>query len=402
MKGIGGANALLLLSVPVHLGLALATDLSPDEAYYLCAARLFGRSPGLVDHPPLLPWLLRLSDTFSPLPVELRVRLWPIFLSWLTGYLLLWLARERQAGDKGLLCAILLGQWTILPMAGGFVATPDTLLLPAFAVLLLWAGQAQAPSSKARFFAALIAAALGALSKVVMLPLGLAITLFAHRRPRIERFLVGAAMLCSLPFLWPSLLFQLRHAFVSSAQPSGIFPAFLFALHALLETVFVQMLLWTPWAFWHGLSGLRFLPSSDRAAFFGLTALVLLSAILRAVPPEANWWAPAALILLLGAAPAKADEVQKKALKKEDFALFAGVLLPTFIALLHTAHPFLPLPPHADPTARLHGWSQGIETPNAAGVGVYGPAAERCVYRNDCDEIRNYFNSLNNSLSSLF
>ncbi len=55
-----------------------------------------------------------------------------------------------------------------------------------------------------------------------------------------------------------------------------------------------------------------------------------------------------------------------------------------------------PAPParDTDPTARLHGWSHGREPFEAAGVGPYGPAAERCVYLQDCNEIRSYFNEM--------
>ena len=34
-----GSTLVVLAAALVHLVLALATDLSPDEAYYLCAAR---------------------------------------------------------------------------------------------------------------------------------------------------------------------------------------------------------------------------------------------------------------------------------------------------------------------------------------------------------------------------
>lgn len=396
---LGRAGTLLLLSLPVHLALALVTDLSPDEAYYLCAARLSGIAPGLVDHPPLLPWLLRLSDALAPLPVELRVRIWPILLSLLLGYLLLVLARQRNAPEEGQTRAMLLGQWTILPMAAGFVATPDTLLLPAFAALLAWAADSKSPPFGLRWLMAMGAALLGALAKVVMLPLGLAIALMATPRPTLERLGTIAAMACSLPVLWPSLNFQLRHAFIAETVPGSFASAVLSGVRAMSEAALVQALLWTPWAFAYGLRAFRSLPLPDRAAFLSLSALVLLSALVRGRAPEANWWAPAALVLIVACSMA---EHRKKPLKQGDYALFAAVLLPTSIALLHTAHPFLPLPPHADPTARLHGWSHGIETPNAAGVGVYGPAAERCVYFNHCDEIINYFNELNNKPSSPF
>jgi hypothetical protein len=74
--------------------------------------------------------------------------------------------------------------------------------------------------------------------------------------------------------------------------------------------------------------------------------------------------------------------------------MLASVLVPTAIAAAHTAWPFLPLPEQADPTARLHGWSHGHEPTQAAGVGPYGPAAERCVYHRECREILSYFDRM--------
>ncbi len=93
------AWAIVAAAVPVHLGLALVTDLSPDEAYYLCAARLGGGR--IVDHPPLTLWLLALSDRWFVGPVELRVRIWAVVFSFATGLACVALARARGAGTEG-------------------------------------------------------------------------------------------------------------------------------------------------------------------------------------------------------------------------------------------------------------------------------------------------------------
>jgi hypothetical protein len=121
----------------------------------------------------------------------------------------------------------------------------------------------------------------------------------------------------------------------------------------------------------------------------GFTALVLASALLRGVPPEPNWWAPAALVVIVGAS-LRHDESGPRFRS----AMLATVLIPSAIACAHALHPFLPLPAAADPTARLHGWRAGEEPVAAPGVGPYGAAAERCVYRDECDEIISYFNDM--------
>jgi hypothetical protein len=147
-----------------------------------------------------------------------------------------------------------------------------------------------------------------------------------------------------------------------------------------------QALLWSPLVVFWGLRGTVLLPRSDRAVVVGVSALVGASAVLRAVPPEANWWAPAALVMVTGMAVA-ADGIARRARA----VLLATVLLPTALAVAHTMRPFLPLAPAADPTARLHGWSRGAGAADAAGVGTYGVAAERCVYQATCDEMNKHF-----------
>jgi hypothetical protein len=186
--------------------------------------------------------------------------------------------------------------------------------------------------------------------------------------------------------LVPSLRFQLHHAFAD--RPDAWRPAG--ALAALAEAALVQAVLWSPWVIARGARVLRALPAPDVGLLASMSAMVGVSALARGVPPEGNWWAPAALVMVTGASISRAPLGRAGRV-----GLLATVVLPTLIAALHALRPFLPLPEHADPTARLHGWSEGAEPLKAAGVGIYGPAAERCVYRASCDEITNYFNDMN-------
>jgi hypothetical protein len=362
----------VVAAVPVHLALAWATDLSPDEAYYLVAAQQ--PSPvALVDHPPLLPWMLRATSGFTWLPLELRVRLWPVALSCGTALVLVRLA-ERSGADRPsctMLAAVL--SFALLPMTGGFVATPDGPLLFAFALaLLFWS--ARRPM--------LVAVALGvaSLAKVVALPLGWAVAAAAP----VRRLRLAAALgpILVLPLLAPSLAFQLRHAFVEG--PAVGWSAF-GSLHSLAEAVLVQVALWSPWLLTRGWRGLR--QTHEAAVVLVLSALVAASALLRAVPPEANWWAPAAVLLAVAAS-------RTSWTARARFATLAWMLVPAFVAATHAVHPWLPLARVTDPTARLHGWSAGEPPLDAPGVGPYGPAAERCAYRQDCAEILNYFKGL--------
>lgn len=372
------ALVIVLAALPVRLALALATDLSPDEAYYLSAARL---DQAIVDHPPLLMWLLRASDRWTSAPIELRVRVWAMLFSLATGLACFVLAKRRGAGPQGTVLAAWIGSWALLPMAGGFVTTPDGPFLLAVALALL-AADPRAPRALAGG-AALFA---GALAKVTALPVAVALAAGLRGTPVAARLALIALPAVALPWLWPSLRFQLHHAFAQKA-PTGW--TLLAALGAVPAALAAQAALWSPAVIWRGARALPDLPRPDRLLVLGLTALLLVSALARAIPPEPNWWAPAAIVVLAAFART-ADALSPRARR----AILAGVLVPTAIAVLHTMRPFLPLPPSADPTARLHGWSHGSGPADAPGVGVYGVAAERCAYRNECSEILSYFKQM--------
>lgn len=373
------AWAILAASLPVHLALALATDLSPDEAYYLCVAR---HGSPMVDHPPLVLWMLRLSDRL-PGPVELRVRVWALAFAFGVGAACVELARRRGAGREGCLLAAWVGTWALLPTAGGFVTTPDGPVLLAVAMALLILGEATLGWAEGLGAGAFLF--LAGLGKVVAAPIGLSLAA-RSRGPAWIRAAVALGPFVALLVGAPSLRFQLRHAFAAT-RPLGWSLAS--AVEALTAAVSAQALLWSPLVLWFGGKALRRLPPADRALTWTLTALVLVSAVVRGVPPEPNWWAPAALVVVV--ACAQAGEALRRRTRR---LVVATVLLPTLIAAAHTVHPFLPLAEGADPTARLHGWSSGREPLRAPGVGPYGPASERCVYRGVCDEFTRLFSNL--------
>ena len=303
-------------SVPVHLALALGTDLSPDEAYYLVAARYGARIP---DHPPLTLWLLSASDRWTTAPVELRVRLWAVGLSLVTSIAVVALARARGAGREGCTLAAWAGSWALLPTAGGFVTTPDTFLLPAIAGALLLAtppeaGRRRRPHSPTPVGhrptpvgRRLPAARSGGADH-------------AGRRPGQGRGLADRGPPCPVqpaggPGIAPGLaLGPAPGAAVDRAEPllpappclRGAGPSGWSAGGAVWRpcwrAVGAQAALWSPLLLWRGLGAMRRAPSPDLTLVAGLSALVLGSALVRAVPPEPNWWAPAALAVIAAAA----------------------------------------------------------------------------------------------------
>ena len=240
---------------------------------------------------------------------------------------------------------------------------------------------------------AAVAVGLGALAKVAVIPLALAIAATTQRMSLAARAAVLLPIGLAAPLFLPSLRFQLDHAFVA---PQGAPWTAVGALGSLVAAVVAQALLWSPWVLWRGARALPRMPLPDRAAVGLLTALCAASAIVRGLPPEPNWWAAAAIVVVIAAATGAPDLAPRRRI-----AMLATAILPGLIAGAHTLHPFLPLPQRADPTARLHGWSSGHEPLEAPGIGAYGPAAERCVYRQQCDDIKSYFDRLDDHLTGI-
>ena len=333
----------------------------------------------IVDHPPLVMWMLGASDHLTALPVELRVRLWAIAASAAVSVGCVVLARQRGAKESGCVAAACLSTFTLLPMAGGFVTTPDGPALLGVVACLLWIPLAA--NRPFRGFGGALAAAAGSLAKVIVPPLAALIAFTAPQVTIARRIAFTAVVALTLPWLWPSLRFQIHHTFVHEPTAAWSVTGVLSALAAAL---FAQILLWSPWVLVCGARFARGFPLADRLIVVGLSSAMALSAILRAIPPEPNWWAPAAIVVLV-AASCSVDELAPR----RRLAMLLLAALPTALAAAHTLHPFLPLSREADPTARLHDWRAGTEPPiHAPGVGPYGVAAESCIYQGSCGRHR--------------
>lgn len=362
------AVGLVLAALPLRALLALSTDLSPDEAYYLAAARL---DLQLADHPPLTGWLLAATDTLTSLPLELRTRLPALVLGTVFGLLVLDLVRGRGGSGESQRWAALFSAWYVLPVAGGFVTTPDAVLLCSTVALLRLT---DVTPRSLPLHAALVGSLcfVGMLAKVVMLALVIPLVLLGNRK--LDRAAAAAGVVVALPYALPSLLFQLDHAFVDRQQVIGGVAAVVGALAA-------QLALWGPAVLlfgWRRSADHRL----DRPLILVLAGLVILSAALRGVAPEPNWFAPAAATLAAGASHAMP--------RAPTWARITAVILgPVAVLVLasHVIHPWIPVARHLDPSARLHGWSRGEPPTEAPGVGPYGPAAEACVYRDECEKM---------------
>lgn len=414
--------------MPIHVYLAVSTELSPDEAYYRVAGR-FGPIP---DHPPVTPWLAGLIGNLGWLPLELRVR-WPsVVLSAALAAGLAWLAKhEAQRGqgsddevERAARTAALLATWLPLPAAGGFIFTPDIAASVGWLAALAWGSGALGR----RWWAEALTVGLlafGSLAKVSVLPAALlgAAAALAHRDEGAGQASsgsrgVGAAraaatllfyslfLVVTARHLMPSMRFQWAHAFgvwpgaipgpiAPATSPIGDCGAVLGALGAAVASLGSLALLFSPPVVWLGVITLPRLGAVYRLTALAFTALVLASAARRGVPAEPNWWLPAVLPLLIGAAVAIGKRPPRGVARA---GLGAAIVLPTVLALAHAVHPFLPIASRVDPTARLHGWRAGAAPADAPGIGRYGVAAERCAYHGLCEEISFYFEEIRSTL----
>ncbi len=367
-----GAIILVLGALPVRLLLAVRTDLSPDEAYYLASWRLDHQ---IEDHPPLAPWLSGIADGLTLLPLELRVRWSSLLLGTVCAWLVVELVRQRDGGSIEQRWAAVFGAWFIMPLAGGFLLTPDAALITA--ALGLVALLPSNPSRSPWRLGAIAGLCLsGMLAKVAMLLVAGAMIVTAARwRDRLAAALGVAA---ATPMAVPSLLFQSDHAFRSTGPG-------LHVLAALLAAMGAQLALWGPAIVWPGLPGLvdhRLL----RNVVVALTAAVALSTAIRAIPPEPNWFAPAAILIVTAASLRFAQAPRWLRITTVVIGPVGAFLLST-----HVIHPWIPIPTESDPSARLHGWRDGNGSSEAPGVGAYGADAEACIYQGECENLIDYW-----------
>lgn len=377
------AVAITLAATALRCLLAATTTLTPDEAYYASAAALGTTVP---DHPPLVVVCARLSQILpASLPLELRIRSAPLLIGTLVGLLVVDGVRRDSHSPSAQRWAAVLASWLLLPMAGGFLATPDVAVFLATVVLL--ESESRRDGAPLASVTAFSAAFLGMTSKVVMAPIALSVAA-ATRHGWRRRIILLAAVLASLPIARESLLFQLNHAFGAgppTAEHVGPLPA-------LGAAILGQAALWTPVLPCLAARSLRQLPRAHLAVASVLAALFLLSALVRGVPPEPNWLAPAFAPLL----PRAAHELARAGQMLRAAFLALGPAA-TLIAVSHVLRPWLPLPADRDPSARLHGAS----APSVAGVGPYAPAALRCATSRDCADIAKHIQDVRRDLESV-
>lgn len=375
--------ALAALLALARLALVPRFEFVPDEAYYLTWAR----GAAAVDHPPLVAWLTRAPLALGLRPIELAARVVPVLAALAAALALDALVAALGASRRARLALVALALLP-LPAAGALLLTPDAPLLACVSAALALALAPGRPPPAARALGLALLAALALLAKTHALLLLPSLALARRARgaaapdlPRGWLALAAAAQLAALPWALPSLAFQLAHAFTARGPAAGLAAPPPFPLGGLALFALGQVALALPAL---ALVPRRVVTSPERAlAVAALVPVVpvLVSALVRV--PEANWSAPSypALLALLALA---SDRLPAPRVRGS----LAAVVAVAAALHLQLAAPYLPLPPRADPTARLRGWRAWAcdrgPLPTRDALPAYALPAVRAVYGPEC------------------
>ncbi len=363
------AKVSIAFALAARLILAPERLLSPDEAYYLCAAR---RGWPIVDHPPLLGWLLSATDRLGG-PIELRVRVVAAVLQMVTALAIAGTAASIR--PEAFAWGAFLATWGLMSWVSGLIATPDAPLLATTACLVYVAGR-ERPSVVAVFALSFLAVAAKVSGLIVVVAVGAALPV----RGRLAA--IGGAAL-AIPLARASLHAQIAHALGRGALVSSprVGP-----LVALLALVGGAVALYGPalgYLAVRGRAHVTRVPGGP-AMVASLFLLAIVSALVSGRAPEPNWIAPALIPILIASAIA-ATELTTRAHR----AVQIVHLLPAMLAIgLWGARDVLP--PRLDPLARV---PRDRERAEAQPLPRYAKPAWACVYDRRCNEIEAIFNT---------
>lgn len=365
-----GREGLALLAVVATLTVARLwvagkIGLSPDEAYY----RVWAEAPasGYHAHAPMIAWWEGVSRAL--LGEGARAVRAPAVIAAGFATLLFHRLARRFAAPRPAAWATAVLATAPMYAAGALLAVPDAPLMLFWIAALGFAadlveGERGAAPAGTRWIGPWwgfgIASGLALLSKYhgVLLVAGLvlALALRPGARPRSWTGPAVAAAAAALLF-WPVVAWNARHEWISFALQvrHGFAPAEGSAAARLGQLALGQLALLTPVvplaavALWT--RSVRLRRDMPRGlllgAAFSAPVVLLFAASAWRAPVEPNWLAPAWPAVLLGLAAAGAARTLRAAAL---LGIAASVLIH-----VHALHPFLPVPPRADPMARLTG-----------------------------------------------
>lgn len=360
-----------LVLFALRSALALAVELSPDEAYYWLWSRSL--SFWYFDHPPLVAWLIRLTTLGSA--SEYLVRLPAILCAHGTSLAIYATLRGvvERPRDALLGCGLL--DLSLLGLVGGVIVTPDSPFALATALVIL-AGQriAGAPTPR-RWIALGLALGLAGLAKyaaaLLLPPIVAWIILTPPLRHELRRPWPWLAALVGLALVIPTLLGELAHDFAGfrfqgarALHSGGHFAeslgAYVGGQIALLGPPLAYVLVRLVVTARRG----RAMDLTDTAtparATLRLAAALALFVwgylLLRSLGGfvEPNWAAPA----YIAALPLIVRELGSPGwgARRLRTVVIGYTLVVAALVVVVSFAPRLPLPCRLDPTARVRGW----------------------------------------------
>jgi dolichol-phosphate mannosyltransferase len=196
----------------VYLG---QTELLPEETYYWNYSRHL--DIGYLDHPPMVAWLIRLG-TASLGTSQFGVRISALFCAAATAFFSYRLTRNLFNAPTALV-AMALSQVLPFFFAAGFVMTPDTPLVAAWAAELYFLERALVAGHSRAWWGAGICMGMGLLSKYTIGLLAPAALLFILLDPRarqsLRRWNLYAAAVIALVIFSPVIFWNAHNEWAS-------------------------------------------------------------------------------------------------------------------------------------------------------------------------------------------
>ena len=381
----GVAFALAAASIALHVALAGAVPLSPQEAYYWQYGRHLALS--YFDHPPLAAWTIRLTTScFGDGEVAVRLAA-AVHASIFAVFF--FLAGRRLFGARVALWATVAALVTPLFALGQTVITPDAPLLAGWAAALYFTVRALDEERGAWLLAAGVAvgfALLGKYTGALLVPqIFLALLLDARGRVLLRSPWPYLALLVALAVFSPVLVWNSRHGWISfgfqfgwrgatAASPTLRRLGNFLGSQAGALTPLLFVVLWAA----AGRAALRWREPAFRVcALFSLPLLALLVAAAPSMWVKGNWAAPAypGAFLAASALHLRSTGAWRR-FGHAAFGLAAAVTLYLHLAM---AIPALPFPARQDVT---RGWKELAARVHAEQQRTVGPTfAIGCFYK---------------------
>ncbi len=287
--------------VALRLVGAAWTPLTFDEAYYWMWSKHLAF--GYYDHPPGVAVVIRLGTLIAG-DTELGVRLVSILLALPMSFAVYRTAAILFGGQRVAATATILLNVTLMAAVGTLIVTPDSPLLVASSLVLLFLAKVLETGRGAWWLAVGAAVGVALLSKYTALFFGPAILIWLVSVPKLRRWLISPwpylGGVAALAIFSPVILWNADHHWVSFIKQIGRSRIEDFKPLFIGELIPTQIAFATPLVFILGAMGLYALFRRDGGA---LAARALINAIFWTVVlyfiwhslharVEANWFAP--------------------------------------------------------------------------------------------------------------